>query len=107
MRRVKSRVHSALSYSYALSILGNRFSVGIANNTELQNQCDGVYVSLHGNRIIRLTPEGIYIRTTGWTTPTTRQRLQQFAGVNAYIKAGEMFTGLGVPVPSDDWLKVA
>ena len=37
---------------------------------------------LHGNVIAELMPSGFYISTCGWSTNTTKERLNGFTGVN-------------------------
>lgn len=49
---------------------------------------DGHIVWLHGNMIVRRDEETgiVYIRTAGWNTQTTRERLKAFTNKSLYQK---------------------
>ncbi len=58
----------------------------IANNTRLYETRDNLYYSieLHGNEIIKVYPEGWQIFTCGWTTVTTKARLNDLTRAYVY-----------------------
>lgn len=53
------------------------------SNTEVyENEVGDFIMALHGNPIAKITPEGeIWIRSAGWETNTTKERLNGLPGV--------------------------
>ena len=64
---------------------------------------DGVLM-LHNSGIMRKTPEGrIEIRTAGYPTPTTRERLNGLPGVKVHQRAGSQYLN-SIPWPDhEEW----
>jgi hypothetical protein len=56
---------------------------------------DGDAVYLHGNKIVNRNPASgeVFIRTAGWNTPTTRERLKAFTTFPVYQKRGQLYIG--------------
>jgi hypothetical protein len=56
---------------------------------------DGDSVYLHGNEIVhRDSISGeVFIRTAGWNTPTTRERIKAFTDFPVYQKRGQLYIG--------------
>lgn len=77
MRKVTSQIVSAF---YA----GDKRTVG---NT----MTDGNAIYLHGNKIAEKREDGIYISNAGWSTVTTKERLNGLRGVSISQKNWEWF----------------
>ena len=46
---------------------------------------------LHGNPIIQVREDGVYIQTAGWNSITTKERLNGLPGVTVYTRKGQLF----------------
>lgn len=68
----------------------------------LTDGCDTIY--LHGNPIVRVKPDGIYISTCGWNTTTTLDRLNAVPGVRVYRHKGRLY--LNEEEWDGGWIKV-
>jgi len=79
-----------MTYNQAIEKLGNREQKKIANNTYLVRRNNGaVAIRLHATDILTFTPDGLVtIRTGGWQTVTTKDRINQYTSVGLYQKAG-------------------
>lgn len=59
-----------------------RDTVTIGNNTKSEHhgyyQFGACYITLHGHRIVMVTPRTVAFTLTGWPTVTTRERINQF-----------------------------
>lgn len=56
------------------------------------SRTDGNDLFLHGNVIARHRPDGsIAITTSGWNTPTTRERLNGLPGVKVYVRSHQLY----------------
>jgi hypothetical protein len=64
---------------------------------------DGHNLYLHGNRIAYWQDGYIYIRTAGWNSVTTRERLNAIPGVSLRTRAGTLYLN-GNPWCGEDWL---
>ena len=54
----------------------NKETFSKENMTVIYNECDILYLLLHGNPIAKMLPDGtIYVSTCGWHTRTTMERL--------------------------------
>jgi hypothetical protein len=54
----------------------NKKTFSRENMTVIYNECDILYLLLHGNPIAKMLPDGtIYVSTCGWYTRTTMERL--------------------------------
>jgi len=72
---------TATTYTGLLNALGNRNSRNIGHNTTASRDSDSdvIVVSLHGNPIVALWPDGtVDISLAGYGTVTTRERVNQF-----------------------------
>lgn len=71
-----------------LKAFNNRQKKTIGNTS-----CDGDNVYLHGNKIVTRNPVSriVYIRTAGWNTVTTRERLNGFTNKRVYQKNHTLF----------------
>lgn len=52
---------------------------------------DGTTLYLHGNPIAKHTPDGLQITNAGWSTNTTKERLNALPGVLIKQKAGTWY----------------
>lgn len=52
---------------------------------------DGMTLFLHNNPIARHTPDGLEITNAGWSTSTTKERLNGLPGVHIVQKAGTWY----------------
>lgn len=60
-------------------VLANRDARTIGHNTAARRDDGDIVVSLHGNDIVRLSPDGSVAATfAGWPTVTTADRIAQF-----------------------------
>lgn len=64
----------------------------LANNTRLYKRGDEFEIVLHQTAVVSILPEGRYIlRTGGWNTLTTRDRINRYAPGRAFTKDGIMY----------------
>lgn len=70
------------------------------DNTKVRG--DTLY--LHGNPIIQVRQDGVYISTSGWNTVTTRERLNGLPKVRVYSHKRQLHLN-GVPWDGN-WIKV-
>ena len=59
---------------------------------------------LHGNLIAKIEDGDLFITTAGWSTPTTKERLNGLSGVHVNTKAYNLYLN-GEPW-NGDWIKV-
>lgn len=91
MRYTTRTLPAITSYAKAMEILGNRSRVNLANNTSLVQLAHGlVAVYLHDTPILTIMdyPDGIArlnVRSGGYRTVTTKQRLNKLLSGVAYI----------------------
>lgn len=67
---------------------GNRFKRG---NTEVRIYGQQRLLRLHNNVIASLDPEGLFITSAGWATPTTKERLNGLPNVHIVQKDFQWF----------------
>ena len=72
----------------ALSVLGNKNSVKIGNNTKLEKSGANVIATLHGHTIVEYTEDATLATWAGYATSTTRDRLNQLTNGRFNIKGG-------------------
>jgi hypothetical protein len=72
--------------------------------TNKNTKVDENTLYLHGNPIIEVRDDGVYIQTAGWNTLTTKRRLNALPNVNVYNKRGVLHLN-GVPWDGN-WIKV-
>ena len=53
--------------------------------------CDGDNVYLHGNKIVKRENGKVFIRTAGWNTVTTRERINAFTKKSIYQKNFDLY----------------
>lgn len=82
------------------------------SNTEVEvgirvaDQRSTVTLLLHGNAIAKSVDDCLYIRTAGWNTATTRERLNGLDGVDVYMQKKVLHLN-GQPWENhDDWTMV-
>jgi hypothetical protein len=93
----------------AIAALKGKDRVKIGNNTELRLEVTpkgrSVVATLHGHRIVRYEIDGVYASWAGYTTSTTRDRLNQLAPARFNI-AGRLPHIDGEEVLSLEWVKL-
>lgn len=90
----------------ALAALKGKSERRIGNNTTLQVGENGdVFATLHRNRIVRYDADGVSVTWAGYTSSTTRDRLNQLSPVRANIKQYAAHLN-GEPVDSYSWYAV-
>ena len=101
-----------LTYDACLGLMNTpyrlRNGVIIGNNTRLHKSVEGCAfdVRLHGNLIMRINASGWEVFTKGWTTVTTKARINRYLprGINVIQRNWcwywEVFTG-------EEWAKIA
>jgi hypothetical protein len=77
MRNVTQKIKAAFD-------AGNSLKVG---NTHT----DGTAVYLHGNKIIERRAGEVWITNAGWSTNTTKERLNGITPARIYQKAGQWY----------------
>lgn len=83
------------TYAQAVAALKGKESKKIGNNTWLEFHTVSmpyVCVRLHRTNIVTFYADGrIMLNTGGWTTPTTKDRINQFISGNVWSRKGEWF----------------
>jgi hypothetical protein len=89
----KSILPSNPTFTQVRDCLGSRSVRTVANNTVIYEKQDGmVALALHGNEIIRYHPDGsVQIRDGGYTSQTTKRRLNQFSPARISTVKGNWF----------------
>lgn len=74
----------------------NKSSRKIGNNTRAYIEYDGsVSIELHSTKVVVLYPNGLVkLATGGWTTSTTKDRINQYSPVRVYQRNFEWFVRL-------------
>ena len=67
---------------------------------------DGDTLYLHNNPIARHTPRGIEVKTAGWNTVTTKERLNGIPGCFVYSHEGYLMLGGRVWMDHGEWTPV-
>lgn len=78
--------------------------------TTIRQNDNGLSVVYHSTEVVHVSPHGVItLNSGGWRTPTTKQRMNQYApGVSVYAKRGEWFvTFEGQTLPFVDGMKLA
>jgi hypothetical protein len=70
--------------------------------------CDGntVVMSLHGNEIAKRENGKLFIRTCGWATTTTKERLNGLSGVSTYTSRHTLCLNGSEWVNHDEWTEI-
>lgn len=88
-------MNTPLTYATALEIIktarGQRKKID--RNTYLELCFEGhPVVRLHNTNVITFKPNGdVTLRTGGWRTVTTKDRINKYSGVSIYQKKGQWF----------------
>jgi hypothetical protein len=82
-----------MTYFKAQTIIGNRDSKKIGNNTYLIHRPEGFAIRLHDTDILLFRPDhSVVVRTNGWTTVTTKARINEHLPLRGiFQKAGAWF----------------
>lgn len=81
------------TYHEAATLMGRRNRRVIAKNTRLERDSDGnIDVILHGTAVVTMRVDGLYVlRSGGWRTLTTKQRINSFSPARLYQKNYDWF----------------
>jgi DNA helicase TIP49 (TBP-interacting protein) len=81
------------SYRAADQILAGRVSLKLESNTYLQRRDDKtIAIRLHDTDVVTYHASGLTtLRTGGWHTVTTKDRINAYAPVRVYQRKGEWF----------------
>ena len=78
------------------------------SNTEVDGNCEGAwYMWLHGKAIAQRDRGKLYVRTAGWRTSTTKERLNGLSGVSVYQKNHEWYLNNELWVNDSEWTEVS
>ena len=79
----------------------------IGGNTKVGEQNNIYFLALHGHRIAKLLPNNdLYIRSAGWETKTTKERLNGLPGVDIYQKNYVWYLNGVEWKNSDEWVHI-
>ena len=81
---------------------GNNFRKG---NTEVENVDGEVRLRLHGHTIAKSNAQGLFVSNAGWTTNTTKERLNGIHGVSIHQSDFIWYLN-GEEMPSNEYVKV-
>jgi hypothetical protein len=83
MRKITQLAVNAFNYN-------DKFSL---DNTQviIDNDRNETSLYLHGNLIVRKNMGGLFVSTAGWSTPTTKERLNALNGVSVNTKKGQLY----------------
>jgi len=76
---------------------GNRMRRKVGNNTYAEILPDGsVGIMLHSTYVVKISPENLYtLSTGGWTTSTTKDRINKYSPVRVHQRNFEWYITLG------------
>lgn len=85
------------TFQKALNFLGKRQQKKLAHNTTIRIEDGVVKIKYHATDIVVISPDDVFtLNTNGWSTPTTKTRLNKFSPARIYqqdfcwyIKAGD------------------
>lgn len=77
----------------------NRWTITVGNT-----HSDGTALYLHGNKIAEHRADGLYITDAGWSSKTTKERLNGLPGVSISQKNWQWFLN-GVQW-NGEWIKI-
>jgi ATP-dependent RNA circularization protein (DNA/RNA ligase family) len=85
------------TFKKAQEFLGNRQKKKLAHNTTIRLEDGLVKIRYHNTDIVTITADDVYtLNNGGWSTPTTKTRLNKFSPARIYqqdycwyIKAGD------------------
>jgi hypothetical protein len=89
-----------ISFAKAKEMLTKRATKKLGNNTYLESNNDGSFgIMFHRTEIVRIFEDGSFeIDNGGYTTPTTKQRIEEFSSVRIeqkkYVWYVHTLTGL-------------
>lgn len=96
MRKITSEACHALQNKYAYKL----------GNTEVFTNGGETVMLLHGHEIAKVLSRGLYIRSAGWETATTKERLNGIIGVQVQQKAGQWYLNGKKWENTSEWTKV-
>ena len=78
-----------MKYQEAVTLIKNRNSKKLANNTYLLKDGENFVIRLHETNIVTITPKNHYILNNGgWQTVTTKDRMNRYLPCNIYQEKG-------------------
>jgi hypothetical protein len=72
------------TYAEAEAYLGQKLGRPIANNTRIVRGDGHIALTLHENTIVEYTPSGVSLYSSGWRTPTTKDRINRVIEQRGY-----------------------
>lgn len=78
--------HTPRNFGQADKALGARNTLTIGNNTKLERRDGSIVATLHGNTIVEYTEDVTFASWAGYTTSTTRDRLNQLTNGSFNIR---------------------
>lgn len=85
-----------MDYTQASKLLGNRDSCKVGNNTWIHRMGGNgdIAVRLHSTYVVTMHADGTYtLRTGGWKTTTTKDRINAYSPARVYQRAGIWYLG--------------
>lgn len=80
------------SYVEAAQFLGNKSRKKLENNTYLERRDpETIAVKLHNTDVVTYTPGAVELKTGGWQTVTTKDRLNTYGPLSVYQRKGEWY----------------
>lgn len=78
--------HTPRNFGQADKALGSRSTRVIGNNTKLERRDGSIIATLHGNTIVEYTEDVTFATWAGYTSSTTRDRLNQLTNASFNIR---------------------
>lgn len=80
-------IRQVLSYADCERLLGTETSVKLCNNTWLRRSIRGFEIVLHQIPVVTVLEDGTYaLRTGGYRSATTKNRINRFSPANLFLK---------------------
>lgn len=77
------------------------------NTKVVVNSNGAIYMELHGHQIAMIDTLGdLHVRSAGWETSTTKERLNGLIGVHVIQKAGQWYLNGEKWENSSEWTKI-
>lgn len=93
--------------SEACYALQNKYAYKSSNTEVIINSNGSACMELHRNQIAMIDVLGdLYVRSAGWETSTTKERLNGLVGVHIIQKAGQWYLNGKKWEKSEEWTKV-
>jgi len=85
-------METIMTHSEAEVMMGKRDKRKLANNTYLFRKGKAFVVRLHETNVVTIRPDGRYrLKSGGWFTPTTRDRVTRFSPAHVYLQKGILY----------------